>query len=423
MSSYWADACKLASDKPLQSQLSAVYASAGVTVRWPVTAPLDVGLHSFVPNMFPAQIAAYCVCAVASGAMFYLWRRLQEEDRQTVWLRYGWFSALMFSGSCFGAVTWGLWVQAEVDYHTSVSRDYDSSIASQRSSNHLSSRNQRYTSAYIVTHAIEFFCLSVAQLLVLDRMADFAFPTAQGLKKSLIASKKIAMAVVVGCDMVGLCANAVASVYFVKASEQYALASVVDRSSEMQTHVSLGRTSNQIAHSISSYQSFSEVIVVLVIVLAFAVVGTACSRRVVAAFRMKDAAQAENADVLRLHLQIVCTSTFVFLAFLVRSVFSVLYAVVFKLQDSANPCAAIASASLYCDPSCYSTFTHIWQWFQNTPELDMVVMLISSPLALLVSLWGMTSSRTLRLISAFGRSKPDDTLVSLAPTKPREITA
>ena len=31
-----------------------------------------------------------------------------------------------------------------------------------------------------------------------------------------------------------------------------------------------------------------------------------------------------------------------------------------------------------------------------TPELQMLVVLISSPLALLVALWGMTSGRTLQ---------------------------
>ena len=35
-------------------------------------------------------------------------------------------------------------------------------------------------------------------------------------------------------------------------------------------------------------------------------------------------------------------------------------------------------------------------WLIYTPEFQLVVMLISSPLALLVALWGMTSERTLQ---------------------------
>ena len=52
------------------------------------------------------QIAAYCGSGLAGGVMFYVWRRMQEEDRRRVWLLYGWFSRLMLCGSCFGAVSW-----------------------------------------------------------------------------------------------------------------------------------------------------------------------------------------------------------------------------------------------------------------------------------------------------------------------------
>ena len=38
--------------------------------------------------------------------MFYRWRRMEEEDRGRVWRLYGWFTALMACGSCFGAVAW-----------------------------------------------------------------------------------------------------------------------------------------------------------------------------------------------------------------------------------------------------------------------------------------------------------------------------
>ena len=38
--------------------------------------------------------------------MFYRWQRMEEEDRGRVWRLYGWFTALMTCGSCFGAVAW-----------------------------------------------------------------------------------------------------------------------------------------------------------------------------------------------------------------------------------------------------------------------------------------------------------------------------
>ena len=36
--------------------------------------------------------------------MCFRWWRMEEDDRQRVWLLYGWFTMLMCCGSCFGTV-------------------------------------------------------------------------------------------------------------------------------------------------------------------------------------------------------------------------------------------------------------------------------------------------------------------------------
>jgi hypothetical protein len=41
---------------------------------------------------------------------------------------------------------------------------------------------------------------------------------------------------------------------------------------------------------------------------------------------------------------------------------------------------------------------------QRTPEFELTIVLISSPVALLVALWGMTSDRALQLMR---QSSPD----------------
>ena len=43
-------------------------------------------------------------------------------------------------------------------------------------------------------------------------------------------------------------------------------------------------------------------------------------------------------------------------------------------------------------------WTVILFWLEYTPEFQLTVVLISSPLALLVALWGMTDKRTLQLM-------------------------
>jgi hypothetical protein len=75
---------------------------------------------SFACNAFAAQIAAFCVCAVAGGRMLYLWWRMEEEGRRRVWSLYGWFCGLMVCGSCFGAVTWAARMMDRVNVFNAV---------------------------------------------------------------------------------------------------------------------------------------------------------------------------------------------------------------------------------------------------------------------------------------------------------------
>jgi hypothetical protein len=373
---------------------------------------------------FFAQIVAYCVSALLSGAMFLMWRRMDEDDRQRLWRLYGWFCGLMFCGSCFGAVTWGVWMQGEVEFFSSISFTNDTSVVLQRSFNFHKAQSLRLSSVWNVTHAIEFLCLSVAQLLVLDRMTDFAFPQLGSSRKCALMGRWVSLIAVSAGNVAGLCGNAVASVKFAKASEYYNAASSSDLGSDSDSNVRLARSANQDAQRITSIQMFCETIVVLLILLAFAIVGAACVRRIKAALDINDATKAANADGKRLHLQIACTSIVVFLAFTFRSIFATMYAVVSVLQDSKNSCPQSDrdSPTFYCSVSCFNTHTHVWEWLQNTPELEMAVVIVSSPLCLLVSLWGMTSTRMLQLM--LSSLKPDfraKDVVSLQKAHLKEI--
>ena len=60
----------------------------------------------------------------------------------------------------------------------------------------------------------------------------------------------------------------------------------------------------------------------------------------------------------------------------------------------------------FCDPSCFNVFTHIAQWSANTPEFQVTVVLVSSPLTLLVALWGMTSRQALHAMKSKEQEVP-----------------
>ncbi len=48
-------------------------------------------------------------------------------------------------------------------------------------------------------------------------------------------------------------------------------------------------------------------------------------------------------------------------------------------------------------------YTHFVGWTIFTPEFESTIVLISSPVALLVALWGMTSKATLQLMKSSGQ--------------------
>ena len=90
--------------------------------------------------------------------------------------------------------------------------------------------------------------------------------------------------------------------------------------------------------------------------------------------------------------QIVGTAAFVFVTFLLRAVFSTMNAFASALLIDVFVC------SNPCDPACCNVWLVIAMWLEYTPEFQLIFVLISSPLALLVALWGMTDKRTLQLM-------------------------
>ena len=318
--------------------------------------------------------------------MFFRWRRMCEDDRGRVWRLYGWFSGLITCGSCVGAVTW----------------------AARRP-------------VFLVTYAIEFLCLSAAKLMVLDRMSDFA--ASNGNHPSLrrwVAAGRVVIATVVLGSLVGLASNIASAVYYQRASDAARTASTfyaANNTIEGGKWQSLGRKETVLGGSVSSVQSFCEVTVLLFIVAAFHVVGALSARRVSAMLLRVDAASSSAVTGRALWLQIVGTVVFVFFAFVVRSVFSCLHAVSYQLRLFKLDCIGD-----YCG-SCGNLYFHISTWMFFTPEFQLVVVLVSSPLTLLVALWGMTSRSTLNLMKSAEHAAPMSTrtLISMRPFSKRSL--
>jgi hypothetical protein len=327
--------------------------------------------------------------------MFYVWRRMQEKDRRRVWLLYGWFSGLMLCGSCFGVVTWAAYMM----FFANVLNGQDE----------LSRRNNAqgfallaaagsWRALFTVTYAIEFLCLSTAKLMVLDRMRDFAAPRGDGMRRRWVVGGRVVMAGVALGNAVGLTANVAAAVHFDRAAAANSASSSFFAANNVQggrEHSTIAQREIQLAGPILSVQSFCEVAVLLLIVAAFVAVGVLCARRVKSVLLSVDAASAAAAAGRTLQLQIVGTAAFVFVTFLVRSVYSTMFAVATQLADLTVRCPGGR-----CDPTCFNVYTLMQEWMFNTPEFQLMIVLISSPLTLLVALWGMTSEVTLQLMKS-----------------------
>ena len=107
---------------------------------------------------------------------------------------------------------------------------------------------------------------------------------------------------------------------------------------------------------------------------------------------LADVAGAAGRQLLR---KIACTFTVVFVTFLLRAIYSIMFALAIALQSEYSDHCSFGS----CEP-CHNTFSLMFLWTVHTPEFQLIVVLLSSPLALLVALWGMTDVRALELMTS-----------------------
>ena len=342
------------------------------------------------------QITAFCLSAAASGMMVWRWWRLDEESRSLVWPLYGWFASLMCVGSCFGAAAWVAYMQYLAAFYTA-GNAVETPVLADRWTMYALAYNMLVK--FYVLYALEFFCLSVAKLVVLDRMKDFvSVLRADGATRRWTVGGRIVMAAVLTGNAVGLVGNIVAAVFFQDAANFYsssAAAYAANKSHAGFHSLELAFEKVQLAQDAQGVQEFAEVAVLLLIILAFVVVGVASARRVNSVLNVLVTLRTESnsAASRKLRRQILGTVAVVFVTFLLRAVFSTMHALADALQNAATTCQYTTGP---CDTQCFNVFADIQIWLFYTPEFQLSVVLISSPLAMLVALWGMTSDRALQ---------------------------
>lgn len=353
------------------------------------------------------QICSFFMSAAVQCTAFARWRKWSELEKNNGWRLYGRFTALSFTGSVAGVL--GYVSRLGQLHYTYITR----TAPPQQNRDHFvevlqESRLVMLTNAaYHVMNPLELALVSVAKLLVLHRMQRFA--TIKSARKRLwrIAGRAFLGAVITG-HAVGIAGNVASAVFYDEAAELYgnaAKALAANDTTVSAVYEVLAREKRSDATRILSVQRFSEMTVVLIIIAAFLVVGINSHRIIASALQALFNAEKKLVAVAgavgdvssllteaqsqgRLLRRKVCaTFVFVFMSFLLRSVIAVMNAVGSALNNSSDRCARSQ-----CDP-CKNAYTQMLFWMIYTPMFQQTVVLVASPVALSVALWGMSNLR------------------------------
>jgi hypothetical protein len=377
------------------------------------------------------QSAACLICAVASGSMLRRWWRLDDYDRARIWKHYGLFCGLMCFGSCAGAVSYAALSFCFDGYYKSLTGGtYNYSFYSRvsfalrcsqlhpmaRSQSHVT-RFQclRWFVVYLLAYPFTFCCLVTAKLLVLGRLTDFSKLKAHASSRWSTLGRALVGAIVVG-NVAGLCCSIAGSVFQLKVADSYEQLASENITSAVFVNASGSNIDTDFENGFKFASAFFgfEAIILPLIVVAFVAVGAVSVRRIRAAMTAVQKAQLTSmlgaTDIVgfggarraseasfvsgrRLKRQIVGTCGILFVSFSIRAAASMMLwiAAVFGNFE--------INSSTRCDKSL-NNFTHMLVWILYTPEFFFVPTLLSQPVALLVTLWGMTSGQTIAVMRA-----------------------
>ncbi len=238
----------------------------------------------------------------------------------------------------------------------------------------LNSVAWRWRAAFTVTYPLEFLCLSVSKLLILDRMVDFVELNDVGTRNKWHVGRRLGMLVVLVGSLAGFAANAAAAVRFGEAAGTFdaSFAEYAGNNTDAGQDLSnQAKRQYQRAVSIASNQYICEVAVLLFIIASFVVAAAACARRIrVVLFSAHDGSDgtAMQSAVNQLRKQILGTVSVVFAAFLLRSCYSTLQASAYFQQNIGINCSPN-----FCD-LCYNVHTHITFWLTRTPAIQLTTV-------------------------------------------------
>ena len=337
------------------------------------------------------------------------------------------FSLMVCMGSVAGAAGWAANMQTNALYYQS-----GPFYGSGRPYYALTASSDRYQAAFSVIYGFEFVCLIISKLMLLGRLAANATHSSQGDVSGMSSVRRrwmngralpivyrFMVAAVVAGSAVCMVASDVTAAYTMQQAQLQDQAAAACDAQGNDTNSSLAlafaaTTAGDTTDTAQAVQASVEALTLLLVTVAFVVI--VCWS--VAIFRLAERASAHallsahdannmraseaNAAIIvagtmqaaadnRRRLTAACV--IVLVTFPARAAFDLLFAYA-GFNSPINPACAT------CDP-CQSTGYLISTWLDYTPEFQPIVVAVSSPLPLTLSLWLLTKAHArARLIAA-----------------------
>ena len=366
--------------------------------------------------MLRMQVVSFAVTALYSGMWF-----LRFVAKERMGLQLGWFSGIVCVGSIGGAVAWGSFMQSNALYYEATAPN----VTRQQHYTLLAASNQWYVRG-VISYSAEFVCFIISKLLLLGRLANNAAQSSQaevtemsGVRKRWLTTvsgralprtyRVMAIAVVVG-SVVDMLANFVSGAFEAQTAIFNIKAAAACNASGEDTIQSLGFFNSSIlsdsaADTAQSVQFIGEAFTLLLITISYVCVVSwslvlfrmvertglralkasvchATSHQVESRFEGIVADTVQAAVEHRRRLTAACLIVLIF--FPARAVYDLLFAYS-SFDAPLNPACGI------CDP-CQSDQYLIAQVLLYSPEFQPIVIVLSSPLSLSLSLFLITKA-------------------------------
>ena len=248
-------------------------------------------LQSTVRGVSGILIAAFCCACVANATCFLLWKRLGRSVKREIWHLFGWFSALAASGCFIGTFAFAANMMQ-------LSEGYEGNFQNSRDFNLQYEAVFRWKAVYVALFPLEFMCVSIAKLLVLERLYNFVLPkldSAIALRLKRFGFATIICVVV--CNTIAVAANIAQAVYLSRAASlmKQAAAAAPDAAAAHSLSRDAMVLFHEKAQSLATLQTMCEATLLLVIIVAFVVVGFFSMRRISGALQqLSDSQQVQQ---------------------------------------------------------------------------------------------------------------------------------